>query len=105
MIRTLQRKDMDTVCDIVNENWRAVYAGYVNPVLLTDAGCEERKCQLKKDFASKRLDEYVWEDHGQILAMLSIGDTKDADRAGLLRYVMFISRLRHKAKGSQPGWS
>ncbi len=29
MIRPLEEKDIDTVCGIVNENWKNVYSGYV----------------------------------------------------------------------------
>ena len=28
MIRPLEEKDIDTVCDIVNGNWKNVYSGY-----------------------------------------------------------------------------
>ncbi|MCI2046852.1 MAG: hypothetical protein LKJ90_03955 [Faecalibacterium sp.] len=34
MIRKLEAKDADAVCSIVNENWKKVYQGYVNPALL-----------------------------------------------------------------------
>ena len=34
MIRPLEEKDIDTVCGIVNENWKNVYSAYVNPLLL-----------------------------------------------------------------------
>ena len=38
MIRPLEEKDIDTVCGIVNENWKNAYSGYVNPLLLNAEG-------------------------------------------------------------------
>lgn len=82
MIRYLQSKDIEDVCNIVNSNWKTVYANYVNPKLLTKQGCLERSNQLKSDFISNRLTEYVWEEDEKILALLSIGKTADVDKAG-----------------------
>ena len=79
MIRTLEEKDIEIVCNIVNDSWNSVYAGYVNPLLLNEDGCAERIRQLKSDFATHRLSEYVWEENNQVSAMLSIGDTADKD--------------------------
>ena len=81
MIRPLEEKDIEMVCSIVNENWKNVYAGYVNPLLLNEAGCAERIRHLKLDFTTHRLSEYVWEEDNQVSAMLSIGDTADTDIA------------------------
>lgn len=81
-IRPLQAGDIDAVCSIVNDNWKRVYSGYINPELLTEQGCAERSGQLKADFASGRLREYVWEEYGTILALLSIGSTADEDKRG-----------------------
>ena len=33
MIRPLEEKDIDTVCGIVNENWKNVYSGSVGNVV------------------------------------------------------------------------
>ena len=33
MIRPLEKKDIDTVCGIVNENWKNVYSGSVGNVV------------------------------------------------------------------------
>ena len=82
MIRPLEEKDIETVCGIVNENWKNVYAGYVSPLLLDPAGCAERTRCLKADFSSRRLSEYVWEENGRAAALLSFGDTADEDLAG-----------------------
>lgn len=79
MIRPLEEKDIEIVCGIVNENWKNVYAGYINPLLLNDDGCAERTCHLKSDFKTHRLSEYVWEEQNQVSAMLSVGDTADTD--------------------------
>ena len=82
MIRPLGEKDFDTVCGIVNENWKNVYSGYVNPLLLNSDGCAARTRRLKTDFVACRLSEYVWEEENRVSAMLSFGDTADADMAG-----------------------
>lgn len=84
MIRPLEDKDIETVCRIVNENWITVYAGCVGPSLLASEGCAERARRLKADFHSRRFSEYVWDEDGQIGAMLSFGEAGDADAAGAL---------------------
>ena len=80
MIRPLVEKDYDTVIDIVNTNWKKTYSDYVSPLLLDEDGCKERAEELRHDFQSKRLSEYVWEEQGQVLALLSIGNTSDIDK-------------------------
>ena len=82
MIRPLEEKDIEIVCNIVNENWKSIYAGYINPLLLNADGCAERIHKLKSDFTTHRLSEYVWEEENQVSAMLSIGNTADADIEG-----------------------
>lgn len=82
MIRPLTDRDFDTAIDIVNINWEKTYSNYVNPQLLDESGCKERSEELRRDFQSKRLSEYVWEEQGQVLALLSIGDTADIDKKG-----------------------
>lgn len=81
MIRPLEEKDIEAVCKIVNDNWKNVYTGIVNPLLTSKDGCAERIRQLKLDFATHRLSEYVWEEDNRVSAMLSIGDTADTDIA------------------------
>ena len=80
MIRRLEERDFDAVTHIVNTNWKSVYTGYVAPDLLSEAGCARRRARLRSDFMERRLDEYVWEENGQVLALLSAGDTADTDR-------------------------
>ena len=82
MIRPLAEKDYNIAIDIVNTNWKKAYSDYVNPLLLNKSGCKERAEELRHDFQSKRLLEYVWEEQGQILALLSMGDTADTDKKG-----------------------
>lgn len=82
MIRPLTENDYDIVIDIVNINWKKTYSNYVNPLLLDEDGCKKRTHELKHDFQSKRLAEYVWEEQGEVLALFSIGDTEDTDRKG-----------------------
>ena len=84
MIRPLEDKDVETVCRIVNVNWKTVYAEYVGPSLLDSAGCAERTRRLKLDFDSRRFSEYVWDEGGQTAAMLSFGEAGDDDAAGAL---------------------
>lgn len=50
MIRMMKETDIDNVCEIINENWKKVYKGYVNSELLSPAGCADRICELKNDF-------------------------------------------------------
>lgn len=84
MIRALTEADFDFAADLVNDSWRTVYGDYVNPDLLSAEGCAERARSLKRDFAAHRLEEYVWEEEGRVLGLLSIGDTADRDRPAAL---------------------
>ena len=103
MIRSLQNKDIETVCSIVNDSWRTIYFDYVNPQLLDNEGCKERTNQLKEDFLSKRLAEYVWEEKGNVLALLSIGNTADKDQAGAFEIwrIYIVSSARRQGIGSK----
>lgn len=82
MIRLLEERDFDTVCEIVNDAWKTVYADYVNEKLLNEQGCIDRENRLKKDFLSCRLSNFVYEYKGQPVALLSIGETADQDKSG-----------------------
>lgn len=73
MIRSLCQEDWETVISIVNKSWQTLYTGYVAPSLVSEQGCQERAERMKRDFVQKRLSEYVWEENGQVLALLSIG--------------------------------
>lgn len=93
MIRPLTPADYNAVTAIVNDGWRSTYAGFVNPALLTEAGCRERALQLEQDFRSSRLEEYVWEEGGRVLGMLSCGDTADNDRPGAFElWRLYVAR-------------
>lgn len=82
MIRALQKTDLEKICRIVNDNWKPVYAGYINKTLLNETGCEDRASELKEDFYSGKLENYIYEKDGQAVALLSFGDTADPDKAG-----------------------
>ena len=82
MIRLLQEKDIEIVCKIVNDNWKSVYTGYVNEKLLDDDGCFHRKKSMESELLSGVLSNYVYECNGNIIALLSIGDTIDNDKIG-----------------------
>lgn len=82
MIRLLEERDFSTVCKIVNDAWKTVYAGYVNEKLLNEQGCIDRESRMKKDFLSGRLSNFVYEYKGQPVALLSIGETADLDKTG-----------------------
>ena len=99
MIRPLEEKDIDTVCGIINENWKNVYSGYVNSLLLNSDGCAERTRRLKTDFAAHRLSEYVYEEENQVTAMLSFGDSADADMAGAFEIWRIYVASRFQGKG------
>ncbi len=99
MIRPLAESDFDTVISIVNRDWKDVYTGYVNQELLSDAGCQERGQQLLKDFINHRLSEYVWEESGQILGLLSMGTTADSDKANAFEIWRIYIAVESQGKG------
>lgn len=103
MIRPLEEKDWDKVIDIVIKSWQTIYRGYLNPALFTEAGLREQRAHLQKDFASRRLEESVWEEQGQILGLLSMGDTADADKPGAFEvWRIYLSpEARGKGIGGQ----
>ena len=68
---------------------------------LNEIGCKERAEELRHDFQSKRLSEYVWEEQGQILALLSIGDTADIDKKGA--FEIWRIYVRPEAQGHNIG--
>lgn len=49
MIRLMRMGDLDNVGEIVNQNWKDTYHAYVNPQLLSDEGCENRKWEIKEE--------------------------------------------------------
>lgn len=99
MIRPLAGSDFDVVISIVNRDWKDVYTGYVNQELLSDTGCQDRGQQLKKDFISHRLSEYVWEESGQILGLLSMGTTADSDKANAFEIWRIYIAVEAQGKG------
>lgn len=80
MIRLMRKDDLDNVGEIVNRNWKDTYCAYVNPQLLSDEGCENRKREIKKELVSGNLANYVYEDGGTVKALLTIGKTADEDK-------------------------
>ena len=100
MIRALTEADFDFAADLVNDSWRAVYGDYVNPDLLSAEGCAERARSLKRDFAARRLEEYVWEGAGRILGLLSVGDTADPDRPGAFEIWRLYLAPEARGKGA-----
>ena len=80
MLYSLTDDDFAAAIDIINKNWQLQYTDIVNPDLLSKSGLSERANNLKSDFINHRLKEYVWKESGQVLAILSIGDTSDIDR-------------------------
>lgn len=97
MIRLLKKEDFDAAAALVNAGWRQTYAGYVNPALLREEGCAERARALRADFESGRLAEYVWEESGKVLALLSMGSTADAEPVGAFEiWRLYVTR---KAQG------
>ncbi|EET58865.1 acetyltransferase, GNAT family [Marvinbryantia formatexigens DSM 14469] len=99
MIRPLEKKDIKTVCNIVNDNWKNVYTGIVNPFLLSEEGCAERIRQLESDFSTHRLSEYVWEEDSNVEALLSIGDTIDTDITGAFEIWRVYVSAKFQGKG------
>lgn len=80
-------------------------AHFLGALLLTFSfdkhSCNERAEELRHDFQSKRLSEYVWEEQGQILALLSIGDTADIDKKGA--FEIWRIYVRPEAQGHNIG--
>ena len=103
MIRLLKDDDIEMVCNIVNNNWKKVYDGYVNAQLLSEEGCLERANRMKEDFLSGRLSHYVYEDNGQIVALLSIGKTGDEDKLDdfELWWLYILDTYQHKGIGGK----
>ena len=99
MIRPLVESDFDTAIQIVNRNWKNIYVGYVNQGLLNDAGCQERSQQLREDFINHRLSEYVREESGQILGLLSMGTTADTDKASAFEIWRIYISAEAQGKG------
>lgn len=103
MIRPLAEQDFDSAIGIVNRAWKDVYNGYVNRELLNNAGCRERGKHLKTDFINHRLSEYVWDESGSILGMLSTGITADSDKAGAFEIwrIYIAAEARGRGIGGQ----
>lgn len=103
MIRLLEKRDIRTVCKIVNDAWKTVYAGYVNDKLLNDQGCLDRECRMKKDFLTGRLSNFIYEYKEQPVALLSIGETEDEDKLGTfeLWHIYIQDNYRDQGIGSQ----
>lgn len=103
MIRLLKEEDMDIACYIINENWKRVYSGYINNDLISQQGCENRVTRLKDDFHSHRLCNYVYEYHGKVVAVLSLGNTEDSDKLGAFElWRIYVDSLyQHKGIGDE----
>lgn len=99
MIRALNETDYDAAINIVNENWRTVYSGYVNPFLLSDDGCRKRAFELANYFTSHRFEEYVWEKNGCVDALLSLGKTEDTDKPGAFELWRIYIAPKMQGKG------
>ncbi|BCN31843.1 GNAT family N-acetyltransferase [Anaeromicropila herbilytica] len=99
MIRLLENRDIQTICQIVNDNWKSVYKGYVNEELLNNKGCLERKNRLNKDFKSGRLTNYIYEQNGQPIALLSVGKTTDEDKSEAYELWRIYIQQSYQGKG------
>lgn len=84
MIRAIEERDYKAVCRIVNDNWRRVYGGFVNPRQVSAEGCAERERRLFGDFADGRLSEYIFEENGIVAGMISFGRSGETDCPGAL---------------------
>lgn len=99
MIRPTEERDLDAVCRIVNDNWKSVYAGHVGASLLDENGCAERARRLKSDFAAHKLSEFLWEENGEIAAMMSFGDSGGNDAADALEIWRLYAAERFQGMG------
>ena len=100
MIRPLEAADWNAAIEIVNDCWRSLYAGFINPALLSGEGCRERAIQLEREFREQRLEEYVWEETGRVLGLLSAGDTADPDRPGAFEIWRLYLAPEARGKGA-----
>lgn len=82
MIRLMRMDDLDTVGEIVNQNWKNTYSAYVNNELLSIESCERRKKEIEAELFSGSLMNYIYEDAGMVKALLTFGKTADSDRSG-----------------------
>ena len=90
MIRPLAEKDYNIAIDIVNTNWKKTYSDYVNPLLLNEDGCKKRAEELKHDFQSRRLLEYVWEEQGHNIGSQCISfSEQEAKKRGYQEIVIW----------------
>ncbi len=99
-IRPLEAAGWSAAIEIVNGCWRSLYAGFVNPALLSGEGCREWATQLEREFRERRLEEYVWEGAGRILGLLSVGDTADPDRPGAFEIWRLYLAPEARGKGA-----
>ena len=82
MIRKLEEKDYTAAIELVNENWKSVYADFISPGVISDSGCRSRAEEILQEFSVHKWDEYIWEEDGEVLALLSFGNAEDEDKQG-----------------------
>lgn len=82
MIRLMRMDDLDIIGEIVNQNWKNRYSAYVNNKLLSIEGCEKRKKEIESELISGNLMNYVYENAGNVKALLTLGKTSDSDKSG-----------------------
>lgn len=82
MIRLMRMDDLDTIGEIVNQNWKNTYSAYVNNELLSIESCEKRKKEIESELISGNLTNYVYENAGIVKALLTFGKTADSDKSG-----------------------
>lgn len=92
--------DVEAAAAIINANWRIEYSGYVDAALLSKAGCRKRRKELATELLNGRIKNYIYEHRGLPEAVLSFGETADADRAGAFEIWRIYVSPRFQGKGA-----
>ena len=78
-VRRLEKQDLQRVGEILNEGWKRTYRDIVSPELFTEKWDLLRIQQLRREFNTKSLDNYIYEEEG-IEGLLTFGKTEDRDK-------------------------
>lgn len=78
-VRKLEKKDLQRVGEILNEGWRRTYREILSPEMFSEKWDLRRIQQLRQEFNTKRLDNYIYEEDG-IEGILTFGKTEDRDK-------------------------
>lgn len=78
-VRKLEKQDLQRVGEILNEGWRRTYREILSPEMFSEKWDLRRIQQLRQEFNTRRLDNYVYEEES-IEGILTFGKTEDRDK-------------------------